>query len=94
MPICLTPRIDRCQEHELIDILTIAMLATICGAEHFTEMETFGEAKHDWLKTFLALKKLYSIPRHLRARLCTPETGGVSRAVCTLGPSRADGDPG
>lgn len=56
------PRIDRCKDHALIDILTIAILATICGAEHFTEMETFGEAKHDWLKTFLELKN--GIPSH------------------------------
>ena len=56
------PRIDRCKEHALIDILTIAILATICGAEHFTEMEAFGQAKHDWLKTFLELKN--GIPSH------------------------------
>ena len=46
------PRVDRCKDHALIDILMIAILATICGAEHFTEMETFGKAKWDWLKTF------------------------------------------
>lgn len=56
------PRIDRCKDHALIDIITIAILATICGAEHFTEMETFGEAKHDWLQTFLELKN--GIPSH------------------------------
>jgi predicted transposase YbfD/YdcC len=56
------PRIDRRKDHALIDIITIAILATICGAEHFTEMETFGEAKHEWLKTFLALKN--GIPSH------------------------------
>lgn len=56
------PRIDRCKDYALIDILTIAILATICGAEHFTEMETFGEAKHDWLRTFLELKN--GIPSH------------------------------
>lgn len=56
------PRIDRCKDHALIDIITIAILATICGAEHFTEMETFGEAKHDWLKTFLKLEN--GIPSH------------------------------
>jgi len=33
------PRIDRCKDHALIDIITIAILATICGAEHCTEME-------------------------------------------------------
>ncbi len=39
------PRIDRCKEHELIDIIAIAILAAICGAEHFTEIEEFGIAK-------------------------------------------------
>lgn len=56
------PRIDRCKDHALIDIITIATLATICGAEHFTEMETFGKAKLEWLKTFLELKN--GIPSH------------------------------
>jgi predicted transposase YbfD/YdcC len=56
------PRIDRCKEHALIDIIMIAIPATICGAEHFTEMEAFGKAKYDWLKTFLELKN--GIPSH------------------------------
>lgn len=30
------PRIDRRKGHALIDIITISILATICGAEHFT----------------------------------------------------------
>jgi hypothetical protein len=55
-------RIDRSKKHELIDIITIAILATICGAEHFTEMETFGKAKKTWLKTFLKLEN--GIPSH------------------------------
>lgn len=56
------PRIDRCKEHELIDIIAIAILAAICGAEHFTEMEEFGIAKTKWLKTFLKLPN--GIPSH------------------------------
>jgi predicted transposase YbfD/YdcC len=56
------PRIDRCKDHALSDILAIALLATICGAEHFTEMEAFGCAKEEWLKTFLPLKN--GIPAH------------------------------
>jgi hypothetical protein len=55
-------RIDRSKKHELIDIITIAILATICGAEHFTEMEEFGKAKQTWLKTFLKLEN--GIPSH------------------------------
>jgi len=56
------PRLNRCKEHELFDIITIAILATICGAEHFTEMELFGREKQAWLKTFLELKN--GIPSH------------------------------
>lgn len=32
-------------QHKLIDILTIAVLAVICSADHWTEMTAFGEAK-------------------------------------------------
>jgi predicted transposase YbfD/YdcC len=56
------PRIDRCKAHQLDEIIVIAILAVICGAEHFTEMEAFGEATEDWLKTFLKLE--HSIPSH------------------------------
>jgi len=56
------PRIDRCKDPALIDLITIAILALICGAEHFTEMEPFGQANQDWLKTFLELKN--GIPSH------------------------------
>src|SRR5438093_2842390 len=56
------PRIERCKRHQLLDILAIAILATICGAEHFTEMEEFGLAKEAWLRTFLELP--HGIPSH------------------------------
>ena len=47
------PRIDRTKRHKLIDILVIAICATICGADGWEEFELFGQAKHDWFKTFL-----------------------------------------
>lgn len=56
------PRIDRCKEHSLTDIIAIAILAMICGADHFTEMEEFGIRKKEWLKGFLELKN--GIPTH------------------------------
>lgn len=56
------PRIERSKEHLLIDILTIAILAVICGADGWVGMEVYGKAKHRWLKTFLALPN--GIPSH------------------------------
>ncbi len=56
------PRVDRTKEHQLLDILTIAVCAIICGADSFVEMEEFGDAKREWLATFLALPS--GIPSH------------------------------
>jgi predicted transposase YbfD/YdcC len=46
----------------LLDLLTIALCAVICGADSFVEMEQFGNAKREWLDTFLALPS--GIPSH------------------------------
>ena len=49
------PRIDRSKLHKLIDILVIAICATICGAEGWEDFELFGNCKFDWFKSFLEL---------------------------------------
>src|SRR5437868_15537877 len=49
------PRIDRSKLHKLIDILVIAICATIFGAEGWEDFELFGNCKLDWLKSFLEL---------------------------------------
>jgi len=45
-----------------MDILVITILATICGADTWTEVHEFGVAKYEWLKTFLSLP--HGIPSH------------------------------
>lgn len=56
------PRIDRTKLHKLIDILVIAICATICGAEGWEDFELFGQCKIDWFKSFLELPN--GIPSH------------------------------
>jgi predicted transposase YbfD/YdcC len=56
------PRIERCKEHLLLDIITIAICAVIGGAENFVEIATFGQARKDWFSKFLALPN--GIPSH------------------------------
>ena len=48
--------------HQLLDILVMALLGTICGAEGWTEIVDFARAKQEWLKTFLPLPN--GIPSH------------------------------
>jgi len=49
------PRSDRTKRHQLVDILVIAVCATICGADGWQQIAAFGVAKHEWLKEFLEL---------------------------------------
>lgn len=48
--------------HKMMDILVLTILAIICGADTWVEVEEFGEAKEEWLKTFLELP--HGIPSH------------------------------
>jgi predicted transposase YbfD/YdcC len=56
------PRVSPATRHHLLDIVAIALCAVICGADTWVEVEAFGQAKRDWLETFLALP--HGIPSH------------------------------
>ena len=56
------PRIERTRVHELLDILVLSVLAVMCGAEGWEDIETFGKTRIGWLKQFLKLK--HGIPSH------------------------------
>jgi len=56
------PRVNRTKDHELIDLLVIALCTLLCGGESFNDMEDFGYAKRDWFEKFLTLR--HGIPSH------------------------------
>src|SRR5690349_5704281 len=39
------PRIERTKAHDLLDVLTIAFCAILCGANDWVAIETFGHSK-------------------------------------------------
>ena len=49
------PRTGQNIQHSFIEIIFIAVCAIISGAECWTEMEDYAEAKKDWLSSFLKL---------------------------------------
>ena len=48
--------------HPLLSIISIAILAILCNADGWTEVELFGRSKQKWLETFLYLP--HGIPSH------------------------------
>ena len=50
------------KRHLLSDVLVLTILASICGAETWTDVEEFGKSKLSWLKSFLQLP--HGIPSH------------------------------
>lgn len=49
-------------QHDLLELLVIALAATLCGAEGCSDMADFGEAKEAMLRQFLRLE--HGIPSH------------------------------
>lgn len=68
------PRVERTRLHPLVNVLTIALLGVICGAEGWDDLAEFGQAKVDWLATFLVLSN------------GTPGADTFRRVFCALRP--------
>jgi predicted transposase YbfD/YdcC len=56
------PRINRGKNHELIEMIFLALTATICGAQGWADVERFAKSKREWFGRFVCLKQ--GIPSH------------------------------
>ena len=56
------PRTGNAQRHCLLDILTIALVASVCGAESCVDFAEFAEDRERLLREFLALEN--GLPSH------------------------------
>lgn len=56
------PRMANKCSHNLLDIVIIAICATVTGADDWQEIETFAKSKHKWLQQWLELPN--GIPSH------------------------------
>ena len=71
------PRVERTRRHKLVDIIAIAICATICGADSWVHVELFGKSKLEWFQTFLELPG--GIPSH-----DTPAFAGAGFSAMSL----------
>jgi predicted transposase YbfD/YdcC len=56
------PRVQRTRDHALLDIVVVALLGTIAGADSWADIERFGKERLAWLRTFLPL--VNGVPSH------------------------------
>ncbi len=56
------PRTGACITHKLHDLIVIAILAVVCGADGWAQVELWGRCKAKWLSTFLDLPG--GVPSH------------------------------
>lgn len=50
------PRVERTRVHRLGDVMVIAVLAVLAGADGWDDIVEWAEARQKWLRTFLALR--------------------------------------
>lgn len=58
------PRCARIHKHALVEVLTLALCAVLCGADDFTDIARFARAKEDWFRRRLGLCLRHGTPSH------------------------------
>jgi hypothetical protein len=56
------PRMERTRQHELFDLVVVALCGTIAGSNSWADIERFGNERLPWLRKFLRLEN--GIPSH------------------------------
>lgn len=56
------PRVDRGFNHDLLEMIFVALTAAICGANGWADVERFAKAKLDWFRQYIELP--HGVPSH------------------------------
>src|ERR1700730_9025415 len=88
-------------DHDLTEMLFIALLAALCGAKYCTDIEVFGRAKEDLLRTVLVLKNgipshdtLQPYLPHARPQVAGEGVPALHGGLCRVGENRRRNRPG
>jgi predicted transposase YbfD/YdcC len=56
-PVIVDPRVAGRSTHDLVEILVVAVCATLCGADNFVDIELWANERLDWLRQFMKLEQ-------------------------------------
>ena len=73
------PRVTATVDHDLPDILTIALCTILCGGDSFYDMEDSGQVRLGLAENIFAPAPRCAQARHLQPRLPSPRPGTVRR---------------
>jgi len=59
------PRADRGLNHDLLEMLFLALTATICGANSWANVERFAKARIDWFRRYIKLRRGVTVLAHI-----------------------------
>lgn len=54
--VIVDPRIVGRSTHDLVEMLVVAVCATLCGADNFVDMELWAKERLEWLRQFMKLE--------------------------------------
>ena len=72
----------RC-DHPLVDIIVIAIISILCGADDWNSIQNFGKAKEAWFRKFLQLP--CGIPSHDTFRRVFSQIAPAAFQACFMG---------
>ena len=49
------PRVERGKNHDLLEMVFMALTATICGANGWVDVERFAKSKWEWFRQYVEL---------------------------------------
>ncbi len=56
------PRVNRGKNHDLLEMVFIALTATLCGAQGWADVERFAQSKRNWFRQYIPLAQ--GVPSH------------------------------
>jgi predicted transposase YbfD/YdcC len=56
------PRVNRGRNHDLVELIFLALTATLCGAQGWVDVERFARSKRSWFRRFIRLE--HGVPSH------------------------------
>jgi predicted transposase YbfD/YdcC len=56
------PRVNRGNNHNLVEMIFLALTATMCGAQGWVDVERFAKSKRRWFRRFVRLE--HGVPSH------------------------------